>query len=105
MIEEEIVIDEENQEEDINIDEENQEEDINIQEESVCVNQSGDKNYLHIQNIASDVWEINHDLKKFPSVTVIDSAGSEVIGDIEYIDTDNVRIKFAGSFSGKATLN
>lgn len=64
-----------------------------------------DLNYLHTQSVASDEWTINHNLGKYPSVTVIDSAGDEVVGEIEYIDTNNLKIKFAGGFSGKATLN
>jgi len=94
-------------EENINILEENNEENINVEEENVTVNQeiTYDKNYLHLQNIASNEWIINHNLDKYPSVTVIDSAGSEVIGEVEYMDLNNLKIKFAGSFSGKATLN
>ena len=66
---------------------------------------SEDKNYLHIQGVASDEWVINHNLDKYPSVTVIDSSGSEVIGEVTHIDKNNLKIKFAGGFSGKATLN
>ena len=66
---------------------------------------TGDKNFLFIQNIALDRWEINHNLEKYPSVSVIDSAGNEVIGDVEYIDINNLVITFKGAFKGKATLN
>ncbi len=107
MIEEEIVIEEENQEEQVEVVEENQEEQININEESVNINitEVYDKNYIYIQGVASDEWVINHNLEKYPSVSVIDSSGSEVIGDVEHIDANNLKIKFAGGFSGKATLN
>ena len=64
-----------------------------------------DKNYLFIQNQIADEWFINHNLNKYPSVTVIDSADNEVVGEIEYIDKNNLKIKFASGFSGKATLN
>lgn len=64
-----------------------------------------DKNYLHIQNTASNIWEINHNLNKYPAVTVVDSAGNEVVGDIEYIDVNNLIMYFKGAFKGKATLN
>lgn len=64
-----------------------------------------DKTYLHIQGVAADEWIINHNLNKYPSVSVIDSAKNEVIGEVEYIDTNNLKLKFVGSFSGKATLN
>lgn len=65
----------------------------------------GDKHFLFVQSIASDVWEIKHDLNKYPSVTVVDSADSVVIGDVTYIDENNVRLTFSGAFSGKAYLN
>ena len=64
-----------------------------------------DKHFLFVQSIASDVWEIKHDLNKYPSVTVVDSANSVVIGDIVYIDENNVRLTFSCAFSGKAYLN
>lgn len=64
-----------------------------------------DKHFLFVQAIASDVWEIKHDLNKYPSVTVVDSADSVVIGDVTYIDENNVRLTFSGAFSGKAYLN
>lgn len=65
----------------------------------------GDKHFLFVQSIASDVWEIKHDLNKYPSVTTVDSADSIVIGDVTYIDENNVRLTFSGAFSGKAYLN
>lgn len=64
-----------------------------------------DKHFLFVQAIASDVWEIKHDLNKYPSVTVVDSADSVVIGDVTYIDENNVRLTFSDAFSGKAYLN
>lgn len=69
------------------------------------IGENYDKNYLHIQDVASDEWVINHEMNKYPTVTVIDSANNEVIGEVEYIDENNLKVKFTGSFSGKATLN
>lgn len=65
----------------------------------------GDKNYIHTQALSSATWEITHSLNKFPSVSVIDSDNKLVVGDVEYIDTNNVTITFSGAFSGKAYLN
>ena len=104
MLEETIDVIEELSEENIGIEDET-EQPISVLEETINVTQTFDKNYLYFQDVASDLWEIKHNLDKFPSVTVIDSAGSEVIGEVEYIDLNNLKIKFAGSFSGKATLN
>jgi hypothetical protein len=38
-------------------------------------------------------------------VTVKDSAGSTVIGEVEYVDLNNITITFSGAFSGEAYLN
>ena len=64
-----------------------------------------DKTYLHQQTTASDVWVIVHNLNKYPSVSVIDSAGNEVIGEVNYDDKNQVTLKFEGGFKGVATLN
>lgn len=64
-----------------------------------------DKNYFYIQNTASNIWEITHNLNKYPSVTIIDSSGNEVIGDVEYNSVNQVTLTFAGAFKGTATLN
>lgn len=67
--------------------------------------ESKDKHYTHIQSVAADVWEITHNLEKEPTVTVVDSAGTVVYGDCEYINTNAVRLTFQGAFSGKAYFN
>jgi hypothetical protein len=64
-----------------------------------------DKNYVHNQIASSTTWNIAHNLNKFASVSVVDSAGSVVIGEITYVDTNNVTLTFSAAFSGKAYLN
>lgn len=66
---------------------------------------SGDISYTHDQTTPSDEWIINHGLKKYPSVTVVDSAGTKVYGDIDYLDMNSIKIKFSAKFSGTAYLN
>lgn len=61
--------------------------------------------YIHDQMVASAEWTIRHNLKKFPAVSVVDSAGNVVIGEVRYIDINAISIKFIGAFSGKAYLN
>lgn len=65
----------------------------------------GDKHFEFSQNTPSARWQIAHNLNKFPSVTIIDSGGSEVVGDIEYPDKNTVVVTFQSAFSGKAYLN
>lgn len=61
--------------------------------------------YTHTQASASATWTITHNLNCFPSVTVVDSAGSVVVGDVVYISANVVSITFVASFGGKAYLN
>lgn len=57
------------------------------------------------QGIAADVWVIEHNLDKYPSVSVVDSANNIVSGNVHYIDENNLTITFNGAFTGKAFLN
>lgn len=68
-------------------------------------NDISDKNYVHTQQSVSTTWSVTHNLEKRPSVTVVDSADNVVIGDVEYVDNNNVTITFASAFSGKAYFN
>jgi hypothetical protein len=57
------------------------------------------------QNVASTNWIITHDLPYMPNVTVVDSAGSVMHGEIRYLTNTSLEIVFAGAFSGKAYLS
>lgn len=61
--------------------------------------------YVHEQLIPAAVWEISHPLQKYPSVSVVDSAGSLFVGDVVYKDNANVQLTFVSAFAGKAYLN
>lgn len=66
---------------------------------------SGVATYTHSQQSASNQWVINHELGRHPSVTVVDSAGTEVYGDVHYDNENQVTVTFSAPFSGKAFLN
>lgn len=72
---------------------------------AVVSNVDSDKYYRHSQGLPSNVWTIEHNLNKYPSVTVTDSAKSVVEGQVKYIDSNNLKITFSASFSGYAELN
>lgn len=61
--------------------------------------------YAHLQPSASDTWVIEHNMNRYPSVTVVDSAGTEVIGEKIYNSENQVTLKFSSPFAGKAYLN
>jgi hypothetical protein len=64
-----------------------------------------DKTYVHDQIPPNSIWNITHNLNKYPSVTVVNSAGSISIGEIDYISLNEISITFSAGFSGKAYLN
>lgn len=66
---------------------------------------SVDKYYIHNQLVASATWTVLHNLSKKPSVTVVDSAGTVVVGDIVYVDDNTSIATFSAPFGGKAYCN
>jgi hypothetical protein len=61
--------------------------------------------FTYDQPFASDTWIIAHNLNFAPNVTVVDSTGQEVEGDITYTDLNNLTITFSSAFSGTAYLS
>lgn len=61
--------------------------------------------FIFEQGVASDEWTITHNLDNYPSVTVVDSAGSVVIGDVFYVSNAQIILEFDAPFAGKAYLN
>ena len=61
--------------------------------------------YTHIQSFPSATWTIQHKLNRYPNVSVVDSAGSEVEGEVSYIDNNTIYVCFNGAFSGSAYLS
>jgi hypothetical protein len=69
------------------------------------ITSNADATHVHEQSSPSASWAITHNLGKYPSVTVVDSAGSVVIGDVTYNNLNQVTLSFGGAFSGKAFFN
>lgn len=65
----------------------------------------GDKHYRHVQSGPSASWEIAHNLNKKPSVTVVDSGGSQVEGHVTHVDQQNLVVIFSAAFAGEAYCN
>lgn len=66
---------------------------------------SGDKNYVHTQMTSQSIWVITHNLSKNPSVTILTNDDEEVFGNVEYLNSNSLKISFSVPFSGKAILN
>lgn len=61
--------------------------------------------YKHIQMTPSSVWTITHGLSYFPNVTIVDSAGTVVVGDIVYTSATVATVTFSSAFAGTAYLS
>lgn len=64
-----------------------------------------DKTYIYVQAVPSVLWNINHNLNKFPSVSVVNINNVLLYGEVTYIDSNNLTIAFSAGFSGKAYMN
>ena len=61
--------------------------------------------HVHVQGAPASVWTINHPLSFRPGVTVVDSSGEQVEGEVDYVDADTVTVTFSAAFSGTAYLS
>lgn len=65
----------------------------------------GTPTFIFNQAVASTQWDIQHNLGKFPSVSVINNNNVVINGEVKYIDNNNIQLNFSAGFSGKAYLN
>ena len=61
--------------------------------------------FIFTQGVAATTWNITHNLGKFPSITVIDTGNTVVVGEYNYTSNTNVILTFSAGFAGKAYLN
>ena len=66
---------------------------------------SADKFFAYEQAQPSDTWTIQHNLHKYPSVSIVDTAGSAFLGEVHYIDENSLTVSFAAAVAGYAYLN
>lgn len=57
------------------------------------------------QETESEIWVIEHNLNRYPVVTIIDNEGNELIGDVKYDSENQITIAFSEACSGKVFLN
>lgn len=66
---------------------------------------TSDLSYMYDQAVAASIWTITHNKGYFLNVTVVDSAGTQVEGNIVFQDVNTIIVEFAAPFAGKAYLS
>ena len=66
---------------------------------------SFDDKHFSADFIVSNYVAVNHGLNKYPAVSIMDSAGEEVVGEVDYLDTNHLIVKFTFPFSGRVICN
>lgn len=67
--------------------------------------ETDDKHFIYHQRVASNVWVVEHNLNKYPSVTTVDSAGTIIIGQVIYVDPNTIVVTFNIKLTGTVFLN
>lgn len=62
-------------------------------------------NFVFDQQVASSVWVVVHNMGKFPSVSIVDTANDQVEGEVRYNSNNQLTITFTAAVAGKAYLN
>ena len=78
---------------------------INVSLDYDYVQEQVRENYVHDQQVASNTWVVIHELDKFPSVSIVNTANQAVVGDITYNTLNQLTITFTSQISGKAYIN
>ena len=67
---------------------------------------TGGGTYVHTQSSASATWTVVHNLGYFPGgVSVVDSAGSKVYGNVTHTSANQLVINFTAGFGGKVYIS
>jgi hypothetical protein len=66
---------------------------------------TGASSYTHSQFASASTWLITHPLPFVPSVTIVDSGGSQVYGDVKVLSPSQIQVDFSAPFSGSAFLS
>jgi len=80
-------------------------EDGNVGSATDYLTSVGSSTFIHDQIASSNTWVISHGLGKYPSVSIVDTGNTVIIGDVVYLSTNELQVSFTAIFSGKAYLN
>lgn len=61
--------------------------------------------YVHNQVSSSNTWNITHNMRFYPNVSIVDTALTKVVGEVTYLSENALTVTFSHSFAGKAYLS
>lgn len=70
----------------------------------LSTNAGNTRRHVHNQGVAATEWVVTHTLGGRPSVMVVDSAGTVVVGEVQYDSNTQITVSFTVPFSGFAYL-
>ncbi len=70
---------------------------------SIVVNQNS--SFVFTQSTPSTVWDIQHNMNLIPNVTSEDTTGTDIVGIIDVIDNNRLKVYFNQPVAGKAYLS
>ena len=63
------------------------------------------QSFEFIQDVAATIWDVQHNLGYNPNVRLEDSNGVDIIGSIEHLSTNRLKVTFNQAVAGKAYLS
>ena len=72
---------------------------------TISVNSKVGGNFVYETSHKMASWEINHNLNKFPNITLVDMANNMIMGEVKYVDLNRVIVSFTEPICGKAFLS
>lgn len=61
--------------------------------------------FTHTQSSPAAVWTVAHNLNSKPSVMVVDDLDRQIFADVEWLDTNTVRVTHGSSIIGSVYCN
>lgn len=70
---------------------------------AITINQNS--SFVYTQSTPSTTWDINHGMNMIPNVTTEDTLGNDIVGILDVIDNNRIKIYFNQPVAGKAYLS
>lgn len=70
---------------------------------SIVINQN--MSFVYTQQAPATVWDITHGMNMIPNVTTEDALGNDIVGILDVIDNNRIKIYFNTAVAGKAYLS